>query len=240
MSVRCDRVRDRVEDYLEDASSGGRGRATSGLTFGPATSAGIVVVSREPSLLFTRVSRDEMSAEDVARVRLGRPHRDRPSRSGAQARPVAIGRTPPPLRHRVRGRCRGDDPSSSGYGPASERTALTAVTPPVESSRSGLRARGPRLEPDVPCGRHDLRLEPRRRRRRAAGGLDRGPFARHLEVVLANRLPALRREPKVDQRTAPHRGGQGFYSRENEVFHRGPRGLFAPRAGALRGGRSGA
>lgn len=137
MSVLCDRVRDRVGDYLEDGLPAEEVREFRA-HLQSCDECRDRVVSREPSLLFTRVSRDEVSAEEVALVlsgvrtgialreaerKLGR------SRSGARRRRFAIASAAAVAAMTV---------LLPGTGRSPERTAATVVvTPPVESSAPG-------------------------------------------------------------------------------------------------------
>lgn len=70
MSARCDGVRDRLAAYLDDALPAGQVRDFRE-HLSSCDGCRDAVVSREPSLLFTRVTRDEVSPEDVARVLSG-------------------------------------------------------------------------------------------------------------------------------------------------------------------------
>ena len=136
MSIRCDRARVSVEDYLEDALPAGDARDFR-THLSSCDECRDRVVSQEPSLLFTRVERDELSAEDVARVlsgvRTGISLREAQrkldqSRSDRRRRRVAV-------------------LSAAAVAamtlllPASSRrpapTALTAVSPPVETAAPG-------------------------------------------------------------------------------------------------------
>lgn len=67
MSARCDGVRERVAAYLNDALPTGQVRDFRE-HLSSCDGCRDAVVSREPSLLFTRVARHEVSPEDVARV----------------------------------------------------------------------------------------------------------------------------------------------------------------------------
>lgn len=136
MSVRCNRVRDRVEDYLEDGLPAEEVRDFRA-HLQSCDECRDELVSREPSLLFTRVSRDEMSAEDVARVvssvRTGIALREAErkldrSRSGARRRRFAIASAAAVAAMTL---------LLPGTARRPERTALTAVTPPVESTAPG-------------------------------------------------------------------------------------------------------
>lgn len=136
MNVRCDRVRDRVEDYLEDALPADEVRDFRA-HLQSCDECRDRVVSRDPSLLFTRVSRDEMSAEDVARVlagvRTGIALREAErkvdrSRSGARRRRFAIASAAAVAAMTL---------LLPGTARFPERSAATAVTPPVESTAPG-------------------------------------------------------------------------------------------------------
>lgn len=70
MSARCDRVRERLDDYIEDALPAGQVRDFRE-HLSSCDDCRDEIVSREPSLLFTWVVRDEVSSEDVSRVLSG-------------------------------------------------------------------------------------------------------------------------------------------------------------------------
>ncbi|MDQ5873698.1 MAG: zf-HC2 domain-containing protein, partial [Acidobacteriota bacterium] len=70
MNVRCDQVREGLAGYVEDALPAGEVRDFRE-HLSSCDDCRDRVVSREPSLLFTRVVRDEVSSEDVARVLSG-------------------------------------------------------------------------------------------------------------------------------------------------------------------------
>jgi anti-sigma factor RsiW len=136
VSTRCDRVQDRVQDYLEDGLPAEEGRDFRA-HLQSCDECRDRVVSREPSLLFTRVSRDEMSAEDVARVlsgvRTGIALREAErkldrSRSGARRRRFAIASAATVAAMTL---------LLPGTARFPERMAATAVTPPVESTAPG-------------------------------------------------------------------------------------------------------
>ena len=67
MSARCAGVRELLSAYLEDALPAGEVREFRE-HLSACDDCRDEVVSREPTLLFTRVTRDEVSREDVARV----------------------------------------------------------------------------------------------------------------------------------------------------------------------------
>ncbi len=136
MSVRCDRVRERLADYVEGALPAGqvcdfREHLSS------CDHCRDEIVSREPSLLFARVVRDEVSSEDVARVLSG-------VRTGIALREaerkLAVSR--------LSGRRRLAALASAAAVAAMTlllpgtvrlpaRTAATAVSPPVETAAPG-------------------------------------------------------------------------------------------------------
>ncbi|MDQ5873272.1 MAG: zf-HC2 domain-containing protein [Acidobacteriota bacterium] len=136
MSARCDGVRERLSDYLEDALPAGQARDFRE-HLSSCDDCRDRVVSRDPSLLFTRVVRDEISAEDVARVLSG-------VRTG-----IALHETERKLdRSRSSGRRRRAALASAaavaamtlllpGAARFPARTAATAVSPPVETAAPG-------------------------------------------------------------------------------------------------------
>jgi hypothetical protein len=136
VSVRCDGVRGRVGDYLEDGlASVEVGDFRDHLR--SCDECRDEIVSREPSLLFARVARDEVSAEDVARVlsgvRTGIALREAErklerSRSGRRRRRLAIASAAAVAAMTLL------LPGAARY-PA--RTAATAVSPPVETAAPG-------------------------------------------------------------------------------------------------------
>jgi anti-sigma factor RsiW len=136
VSVHCDAVRKLLSDYLEDALPAAEVRDFRGHL----SSCDVCrdeVVSHEPSLLFTRVTRDEVSAEDVARVlsgvrtgialqeaqrKLDLARSSRRRRRAALASAAAVAAMTLLL---------------PGTARRSERTALNAVSPPVETAAPG-------------------------------------------------------------------------------------------------------
>lgn len=136
MSARCESVRERLSDYLDDALPAAEAR---GFREHLSSCDGCrdAVVSHEPSLLFTRVTRDEVSAEDVSRVlsgvRAGIALREAErklaaARSARRRRPAAIASAAAvaAMTLLLPGTVRRQTP-----------TALTAVSPPVETAAPG-------------------------------------------------------------------------------------------------------
>lgn len=136
MSVRCDRVRERLADYVEDALPAEQVRDFRE-HLSSCDDCRDEMVSREPSLLFTRVVRDEVSSEDVARVLSG-------VRTG-----IALQEAQRKLDlARSTGRRRRAAIASAaavaamtlllpGTARRPARTAATAVSPPVETAAPG-------------------------------------------------------------------------------------------------------
>lgn len=136
MSARCDAVRNLLPGYLEDALPAAdvrefRGHLTSCDTCRDA------VVSHEPSLLFTRVTRDEVSPEDVARVLAG-------VRTGIALHEAERKLTLARSNGRRRRAALGSAAAVAvltlllpGTAPRPARTAATAVAPPVEAAAPG-------------------------------------------------------------------------------------------------------
>lgn len=136
MSARCDAVRNLLPGYLEDALPAAdvrefRGHLTS------CDACRDAVVSQEPSLLFARVTRDEVSAEDVARVlsgvRTGIALREAErkldiARSGQRRRRAALASAAAVAAMTL---------LLPGTARRTERAALTAVSPPVEAAAPG-------------------------------------------------------------------------------------------------------
>lgn len=135
MSARCDRVRDRVGEYLDDALPAGDVRDFRE-HLSSCDDCRDHVVSREPSLLFTRVVADEVSADDVARVlsgvRAGIALRETErklalSRTGGRRRVAAIASAAAVAAMTL---------LLPGAARRPSRTA-TAVSPPVEAAAPG-------------------------------------------------------------------------------------------------------
>jgi anti-sigma factor RsiW len=136
VSARCDGVRERLSEYLEDALPAGEVRDFREHLFS-CDDCRDEVVSLEPSLLFTRVTRDEVSPEDVARVLSG-------VRTG-----IALRESERKLAaSRLAGRRRRAALASAAAVAAMtlllpgtvrrpERTATAAVAPPLETAAPG-------------------------------------------------------------------------------------------------------
>ncbi len=135
MSARCDRVRELLSDYLGDALPADQVRDFRD-HLSSCDDCRDDIVSREPSLLFTRVVRDEVSSEDVARVLSG--VRTGIALQGAQRKLD---------RARSTGRRRAALASAAavaamtlllpGAARRPARTALVAVSPPIETAAPG-------------------------------------------------------------------------------------------------------
>jgi len=138
VSVRCARARarDRVEDYLEGTLPAADVRDFRE-HLASCDDCRDCVVSREPSLLFTRVGRDEVSAEDVARVLAG-------VRTGIALREAErkLGRSRSGGRRRIAAIASAAAVAAMtlllpGTGRLPARSAATAVAPPVETAAPG-------------------------------------------------------------------------------------------------------
>lgn len=134
MSARCDEVRALLPDYLEDALPADEIRVFRE-HLSSCDGCRDEVVSREPSLLFTRVVRDEVSSEDVARVLSGvrtgialHEAERKLSRSSGRRRRAALASAAAVAAMTL---------LLPGAARRPARTGLMAVSPPVETAAPG-------------------------------------------------------------------------------------------------------
>ena len=136
MSARCEAVRERLSEYLEDALPAQEVRDFRE-HLASCDGCRDAVVAHEPSLLFTRVTRDEVSAEDVERVLAGvrsgitlreAERKLADARSNRRRRPAALASAAAvaAMTLLLPGTVRRQTP-----------TAITAVSPPVETAAPG-------------------------------------------------------------------------------------------------------
>ena len=136
MSVLCDQVRELLSDYVEDALPSGQVRDFRE-HLSCCDDCRDEIVSREPSLLFARVVRDEVSSEDVARVLSG-------VRAGVALQEVErkldLARSARRRRHAALASAAAVAVMTlllPGTARRPAQTPLTAVAPPVETAAPG-------------------------------------------------------------------------------------------------------